>query len=229
METVFKDEAIVLRKSLVGSVDLSITVYTKQVGKENIYISKGQIIKSTVITATEPFNWIKGVFRYVKGKLYLQEIDRYRNLSLPISQDIKKFETAFYINRVFNKYVIFPDEKFYILLKKTFYYLSEGYSPEYIKLNFLSKLVYLSGIYPELDTCQICKAKVSLRNIGTVSVERTGVICSKCFGKRNGYGFYSSLKGLKSVSFQNLEKLKLKKGDIESLIRFFEEYLSKNT
>ncbi len=231
METVFKDEAIVLRKSPVGDFDLSITVYTRQVGKENIYIPKGQLTRTGLITATEPFNWFRGVFKYVKGKLYLQEIDTFKNLAIPISQDLRKFYTAFEINSLFNRYVIFPDERFFILLKKTLYYLTGGKNPEIIKLNFIVKLIYLSGIFPELGRCQKCGMRIDKRTFGYLSVEKAGCICTTCIeesGKMNGYFYVESLKSLKNINFQNLEKLKFTKKQVENLEKFLKDYLSHN-
>lgn len=229
METIFKDEAIVLRKSFVGDFDLSITVYTRQTGKENIYIPKGQIIKSNLITATEPFNWFSGVFKYIKGKLYLQEIDTYRNLALPLAKDISRFNTAFDINFVFNRYVIFPDEKFFILLKKTLYYLSEGVNPEILKINFLVKLIYLSGIFPELDKCQQCSVKINQKNFSVLSIEKAGCLCINCSSNRekfNNYSILNLLKKLKNISFKNIQNINIQKKEIEKLDKFLNAYLS---
>ncbi len=229
MQTIFKDEAIVLRKSPVGSFDLSITVYTKQIGKENIYIPKGQLLKSSIITASEPFNWFKGVFKLIKGKLYLQEIETFQNLAIPISQNLDRFETAFSINKIFHKYVIFPDEKFFILLKKTLYYLSTTDKPEMIKLNFLAKFILLSGIYPELERCQICKTKIRNSNLGTISVEKAGTICTNCTIKKEySKEIYPYIKSLKNINFQSLNRLNIPKKQKQQTEKFFYEYINYN-
>ena len=117
MEGIFKDEAIVLRRSFAGEYDLSVTVYFRKHGKENIYIPKGQLLKSPFITSTEQFNWFKGVFLYRKENVFIREIDSFKNLSLQIASDLDLFETAYYFSNLFNRYVIFPDEKLFIFLK----------------------------------------------------------------------------------------------------------------
>ncbi|NPA51474.1 MAG: DNA repair protein RecO [Aquificae bacterium] len=229
METIFKDEAIVLRKSPVGDIDLSITVYTKQTGKENIYLPKGQVIKSNLITVSEPFNWFRGVFRHIKGKLYLQEIDSFRNLALPITKDLERFYTAFDINITFNRYVIFPDDRFFILLKKTLYYLSQDSAPHIIKTNFIVKLIYLSGIFPQLDKCQICNVKINQKNFGTVSIEKTGCLCKDCIMKnhqRYPFSLIRDINTMKNISFQKLKNINIPKSQLNKIEKFCKVYLS---
>jgi len=144
----FKDEAIILRKSIIWEKDISITVYMKKRGKENIYIQNGALLKSPYISITEPFNIFKGVFYIKKDSVFIQEVERYKNLAILMAKDIEIFKTGFEIVNIFNRYIIYQDEKIYILLKKTFYYLALSKNPKMIKLAFLIKLVYLSGIFP---------------------------------------------------------------------------------
>lgn len=97
---------------------------------------------------TEPFNIFKGVFYIKKDSVFIQEVERYKNLAILMAKDIDIFKTGFEIINIFNRYIIYQDEKIYILLKKTFYYLALSKNPKMIKLGFLIKLVYLSGIFP---------------------------------------------------------------------------------
>ncbi len=228
MENSFKDEAIVLKKTEVGEKDLSITVYMKKLGKENIYIPKGQIIKTFFPTATEPFNWFKGVFVRKKDKVFIKEIDNYKNLALYISKDIDKFYTAFFILDKFYRYVLFSDEKLFILLKKSLYYLLSLKNPEVFKTNFLAKLIYLSGIYPETKRCVTCKSSVTKSNYGGFSIEKSGVVCNRCFNEHKNFLSYKDIKDiqvLKKIPFNKLPTL----GNINNkkLQLFLSEYLDK--
>ena len=65
METLVKDEFIVLKKNLVPDYDLSLTVYFRKQGKENIYIPKGQFLKSPYIYYSEP-SFRGGAYRFHK-------------------------------------------------------------------------------------------------------------------------------------------------------------------
>ena len=228
MENTFKDEAIILKKTEVGDTDLSVTVYMKKAGKENIYIPKGQIIKTFIPTVTEPFNWFKGVFVRRKDKVFIKEVDTYKNLALPISKDIEKFYTAFFIIEKFNRYVLFSDERLFILLKKSIYYLLSIKNLELFKTNFLAKLIYLSGIYPETKNCVSCKGFVNKRNYGGFSIEKSGVLCSRCFDNDKNFLSYKDIKDI-----QILKKIPFNKLDIiesvnnKKLQIFFSEYLDK--
>ncbi len=227
MENTFKEEAIVLKKTPVKETDLSITVYTKTLGRENIYIPKGQIIKSFIPTYTEPLNWFKGVFFRKRDTLYIKEIDRFKNLALPLSKDLEKFYTGFFITDLFNRYAVFPDEKLFILLKKSLYYLQYFGKVEVFKTNFLAKFIYLSGIYPETKHCVICGKKISKSNYGTVSIKHSGVLCSSCVRDDKSFLLYKDLVDiqiLKKIPFQRLKQLK----DMNStrIQTFLKEYLS---
>ncbi|WP_457642907.1 DNA repair protein RecO [Persephonella sp.] len=229
MADLLKDEAVVLRKSLSADYDLSITVFLKKYGKENIYIKNGQKLKSPFITATEPFSWFRGVFIKRKEKFFIKEIDRKVPLGLKISSSADTFKTACEITNTFNRYVIFPDEKAFILLKKTLYYLTERKIPDtLLKLNFLTKLVYVLGIFPELDLCVRCSSKVNSANYGILSSTEGGVVCTTCSKQKTNIPFHTvkELKNLKVVNFKNLPKLNISSSYTAE--RFLMEHLQKN-
>ena len=223
-----KDEGIVLRKSLAGDYDLSITVYFRKYGKENIYIPKGQLLKSPFLHATEPFSWFYGVYFKRKEKFFIKELDRSKSLGLEIAKDINRLKTGFEMLNIFNKYVIFPDEKVFILLKKSLYYLTTDINTDLFRLNFLAKLIYLSGIYPELNQCVRCSTKINRYNYGFLSTNEGGVVCKKCSKKRDTltYQDIKNLRLLKNIKFQSLNKLK--PVSIPKLENFLKDYLSKN-
>ncbi len=238
METIFKDEAIVLRKSYSGEMDLSITVYLKKYGKENIYIPFGQIIKNPIVTVSEPFNWFSGIFIKRRGKVYIQEVDDFKNLSLKISRDLKKFETAFFISKLFNKYVISPDEKYFIFLKKSIYYLLQTKNMENFKLNFLIKFIFLNGIFPNIKNCSICGIDINKSSFGNLSVSNSGVICKSCLNKnqksfRNSEtSFYFEeikiLNRLKTIPFKDLDKFSIHEKTKKKLHNFSLDYIYKH-
>ncbi|WP_457642266.1 DNA repair protein RecO [Persephonella sp.] len=230
MENIFKDEALVLRRSLVGEYDLSITVYFRKHGKENIYIPKGQLLKSPLLTPTEHFNWFKGVFIYRRDKVFIREIDRYKNLALEIAKDLSIFNTAFFFTDIFNRYVLFPDERLFIFLKKSLYYLTKTKNVKNHRINFLVKLIYLSGVSPQLDSCSVCGTKISKTNFKGFSSKHSGLICSKCFSDSvNPYLNFEDiriLKTLEKISFKKIEDIKIK--NPEKLEVFLRGYLKES-
>ncbi len=227
MENSFKDEVIVLKNTKVGDYDLSITVFFKKYGKENIYIPKGQLLKNFTLTTTQPFNWFKGVFLKRKNKIFIKEIDTFQNLALPIARDLEKFYTGFFILDVFNRFVEkeYRDEKIFILLKKTVYYLQKEKNLKNFKINFLAKFIKLSGVYPMLDKCVKCGEKIGQYNFYTVSVEEGGSICKRCSkGKRKILSFkdVKYLEILKKVPFSRLNDFNVK--NKEKLEKFLLDY-----
>ncbi|WP_457644213.1 DNA repair protein RecO [Persephonella sp.] len=227
MEGIFKDEAIVLRRSPAGEYDLSVTVYFRKRGKENIYIPKGQFLKSPYITSTEQFNWFKGVFLYRRENVFVREIDTFKNLSLYISSDLKRFDTAFLYAGLFNRYVIFPDEKLFIFLKKSFYYLTKAKKIENHRINFIAKLIYLSGIFPQLKYCTVCGETISKNNFKGVSVQNGGSVCRSCDDRTlNPFIKYEDIKImdiLSRVSFNKVDSITVR--NPEKIEIFLQDYL----
>ncbi len=210
-----KDEAIVLRSSPSGTNDLSITVFTKGFGKENIYIKGGQILKNMYLPKLQPFNWIKGVFVKYKEKTFIKEIDENVNLSYPFTKDLDKLDTALWILHIFDKFTIFNDEKLYSLLKNTLYYLqfTENRYLQTYKLTFLVKYIALYGILPSFNKCVKCGVKINKKNFQEFSFQKTGSLCKKCSKNKKTDLSYEEL-----VLTAKLLKLKFKDINKQGLI-----------
>jgi len=177
-----KDQAIVLRSSYAGSKDLSITLYIKGVGKENIYIKNGQVIKYPYLPVLQPLNWFKGVFLFYKEKILIKEIEKSVNLGFTYTKDLKKFETSLWILNLFDKYTIFQDEKLFNLLKNSIYHLQfiENEKLKTFKASFLLKYIYTSGIFPSMSRCIRCRKKINSKNFNYFSFKEGGSVCNKC-------------------------------------------------
>ncbi len=235
MEKLVKDEAIILKKSYVGDEDLSVLIYGKKIGKENIYVPKGQLIKHPYVPILEPSNWFKGVFIFKRDKIFIEDIDKHKLLALEISKDLNKFYSLFYIIDIFNKYVGFPDEKLFILLKKSLYYLSVERNISLHQLNFLVKFINLYGIFPELEFCSICGEEINKNNYAGLSNDHSNVVCKNCIKKIDKINYSLNFKDililriLKSLPFKELKNLKLNEKRIKKLKSFLEFYLKKQT
>jgi DNA repair protein RecO (recombination protein O) len=145
MYTFFKDEVIVLKRVFVGEKDLTLTVYSKKSGRESIFIQNGQIIKNLPIVSMTEFSWFYGVFYKIKDKLYISEIDRFKNLALDLVKDYDKVVSAYRVINWLYRFAPHPDERIFILAKKTFYYLTISKNSELLELAFLLRLAYLNG------------------------------------------------------------------------------------
>ena len=145
MYTLFKDQAIVLKRTFVGEKDLSLTVYTKKLGKDSIFIQNGQLIKNLPIVSLTEFNWFSGVFFKIKDKLYINDIDNFKNVAIEIVKDYNRFLSAYNIISWIYNFAPHQDEKIFILLKKTLYYLTLTNDTDLLELSFLVRLMYLNG------------------------------------------------------------------------------------
>ncbi|PMP76047.1 MAG: hypothetical protein C0178_06945 [Sulfurihydrogenibium sp.] len=145
MYTFFKDEVIVLKRVFVGEKDLTLTVYSKKSGRESIFIQNGQVIKNLPIVSMTEFSWFYGVFYKIKDKLYISEIDRFKNIALDLVKDYDKVVSAYRVINWLYRFAPHPDERIFILAKKTFYYLTISQNPELLELAFLLRLAYLNG------------------------------------------------------------------------------------
>ncbi|WP_297886988.1 hypothetical protein [Sulfurihydrogenibium sp.] len=145
MHTLFKDEVIVLKRTFVGEKDVSLLVYTKKLGRESIFIQNGQLIKNLPYVYLTEFSWFYGVFYKVKDKLYINEIDRFQNIAIQLVKDYEKFLSGYNIINWIYRFAPHPDEKIFILLKKTLYYLATSKDVKTLELAFLLRLTYLNG------------------------------------------------------------------------------------
>jgi len=228
MENSFKDEAIVLKKTEVGEIDLSITVFMRKIGKESIYIPKGQLIKNITITASEPFNWFKGVFIKRKEKIFIKEIDDFKNLAIPIAKNLDKFYTGFFILDFFNRYASYEkgEEKLFILLKKSIYYLQKEKNIQNFKVNFLAKLIKLLGIFPQLKKCVSCGKGIDKYSFSVVSIKEGGSLCKKCNYRHKGFLTYRDIvfiSILENIPFNKIGSIHIP--DREKIEMFLIEYL----
>ncbi|NPA58484.1 MAG: DNA repair protein RecO [Aquificae bacterium] len=223
-----KDEAIVLRRSAVGDYDLSLTVYMKKQGKENIYIKQGQRLKSPFLAVSEPFTWFKGVFVKRRENFSIKEVEKSVPIGRELAQSVERFYTGYRLLDLFNRFVIYPDEKVFVFLKKSIYYLTKTENRQTFTANFLAKLIYLSGVFPEVERCVRCGRKVNGKNYRLLSVQEGGVVCTTCSKKRSNlpYSSIRDLKRLKTVSFKELDRIKLENPSLTA--RFLNEYLEKS-
>ena len=218
-----KDEAIVLKSQPVLDSDLSITVYLKKLGKENIFIKGGQRIKHPYLPVLQRSNWIRGVFLQYKDKLLIKEVDKSYNFAATYSKDLNLFYTWNWIVDIFDRYTTFPDEKMFNLLKKTLYHLKATSDVEIYKLRFLLRYIYLQGLFPQIGRCVKCGTPITKENFGSFSFKDGGTICKACSRKKGSDLEYRDLRFVLDVL-----KGKGKKGENVSpklLTEVFKNYL----
>lgn len=226
-----KDEAIVLQTVQVGDKDLSITIYLKNLGKENIYIKGGQIIKNPFLPIVQEFNWFKAVFIKYKGKIFIKEIDKSYNLAVKISQNLDSYFTASKILENFNKYTTFPDKKIFNLIKKTFYFLPLAKNTDLFYTAFLVKYIYLQGIFPFFGKCIKCNTKINQQNFGCFFIKNRGNLCKNCCKSNKTEFTYEDIvfiSRLFKTKYLKLTNLKVNHKNLKFLNQKLNDYLRLN-
>lgn len=148
VEIFFKDEAFVFNRRFVGNNDISVTIYTRKLGIENVYIQGGQIIKNLPYTYLDRFSHLKGVFVKLKEeKIAIHEIDSVNTFGIYVSKEIETFEMLTDVSSLIYTYAPYPDHKIYNLYKKVLFYSIDSISPFKYYIAFLVKLNYLLGVY----------------------------------------------------------------------------------
>ncbi len=218
-----KDEAIILKSQPVLERDLSITVYLKKSGKENIYVKGGQIIKHPYLPILQRSNWIRGVFLHYKEKILIKEIDKSYNFGAIYSRDLNLFDTWNWILDVFDRFTTFQDEKMFNFLKKSLYHLKSAKNLEEYRLLFLIRYIYLQGIFPQISKCVKCGRPINQKTFGTFSFKEGGSICSVCSKKQESDLEYKDLKYISNL----LKGKKERMGNVspELLTEVFKDYL----
>lgn len=181
MEIFFKDEAFVLSRRFTGNSDVSVTLYTRKLGIETVYIQGGQIIKNLPYTYLDMFSHIRGVFIKLKEeKIALQEIDKIKTFGLYVAKNIETLEILADISSLIYTYAPYSDQKIYNLYKKVVFYSTGSESPYKYHLAFLVKFNYLLGVHnpamqenPELIN-RMLNTKIS--EINSIPVDRNTAV-----------------------------------------------------
>lgn len=148
MEIFFKDEAFVFNRRFVGNSDVSVTLYSKRLGIETVYIPGGQIVKNLPYTYLDRFSHINGVFTKIKEeKIGLYEIDKVKTFGLYVARNIETFEMLTDMSSIIYTYAPYADERIYNLYKKVLFYSLQAEYPYGYYLSFMVKINYLLGVY----------------------------------------------------------------------------------
>ncbi|MEZ0324027.1 MAG: hypothetical protein ABWJ98_06945 [Hydrogenothermaceae bacterium] len=148
MEIFLKDQAVVISRRFIGNSDVALSIYTKNMGVENIIIQNGQLIRNLPYIYLDKFTYFDGVFIKLRNdKIYITDIDRVYTLGISISKDYDNFTYSSKMIDFIYKYSPYPDTNIYNLLKKSLYHISRSKNGYKIFISFLVKFNYLLGIY----------------------------------------------------------------------------------
>ncbi|OON96604.1 MAG: DNA repair protein RecO [Epulopiscium sp. Nele67-Bin005] len=176
-------KGLVIKEYVVGEGDKYITLFTKEIGKIQVYATRAKQHQNGLSASTQLF--VYGQFNISKTK------NTYRVASVEIiemfhsiREDILTLSYASYIME-FLLEVTREGEKYHELLNlslHTLWALSKKIiSPKIIKHIFELRALKYLGFMPELTKCVICYADFCETNEKIrFSLEEGGIICGKC-------------------------------------------------
>ena len=177
----YETEGIVIKKNKINNTDVFLTLFSKNLGKIQVFVKNAGNPKSTLNKASHPF--VYGTFSLRGEKTYslagIEMISSFYNFR----ENLKRLSYGSYLLDVVD-HTISEDENnkaLYRLLIDSLMFLSktEGYE-ENIKLYFEINALKALGYMPEVKECISCGVTEEFKKI---SIQDGGVVCEKCSAK----------------------------------------------
>lgn len=181
---ILKTEGIVLKYTNLGEADKILTILTRSSGKIKAIAKGCRKPKSSLLSSSEVFVFSELVL-YKGTNFYHITQAVTRETFYNIRKDLLRLSYATYFTELAETVSDeeLPNERLFLLLAKTLYYLSTGEIPMgLLHLSYQLKLMDISGYRPNLAKCAICKK--AHEDYKRFSVEMGGVICEDCSSDR---------------------------------------------
>jgi len=188
--TVITDDAIILRVRDQGDKDKYVICYTREHGKLRFTVFGGRSTNNVKGRVLQTFSELE-LELGESGHFY-----RFRNaqfIRLPISYDIKQMAYASVVAELTALLTEDhePQEELYELLRSTLKILSQK-NPRLVVISFAIKLLGLSGLAPQMDTCVSCGKAVDYEETSYFSPLQGGLICKECKADFTGEGLQTA-------------------------------------
>ena len=190
-----KVEGVVLKSKNLGDRLRQISIYSDKLGKVNLIFKYGLSefpLKYEPFSISE-FEVIQKRDRWeLKGSRLIRE-------NFPKSREELLFRSR--ISRLIYPYELQPSRRLFELIKT---YISQREHLELSYVAFLSKFLFIEGIFPRIWRCVECGSP----NLSGFSLKKGGVVCKKCRGREDfNWNREMSLQ-LKEITKNPLKKLK---------------------
>lgn len=227
--SIFKSKAIVIKAFDFKESDKLIWLFTEKLGKISVIVKGAKKSKSKLLSLTLPFCF--GDYVLFRGKnLYTLNEGEIINSFQSLLNNLDSLTYASYLCELIDIAMV-EEESNRELFKDlmSVFYLMENNAVDYDLLMraFEVKLIMLSGYKLNLDSCVVCREKISKSDY--INLEFLGGVCEKC-NRHNGlyisYSTYNSLKFLTKASLQNIYKLTLTKENKAELYKLLSAIIS---
>jgi DNA repair protein RecO (recombination protein O) len=180
----YESEGIVLKKIKINDTDVFLTLFSKKLGKIQVFAKGANNPKNSLNKGCHPF--VYGDFSLRGDKTYSLSNVEIKDTFYNFREDLKKLSYASYFVDIVN-HNLNEDENNYELFKLTIESLTilsktKGYE-EKLKLYFELMTLKALGYEPLVTECALCGKKEVFKKF---SVADGGVVCSECASKNNG-------------------------------------------
>lgn len=224
----YKTSGIILKRSNLGEADRIITAFTSEYGKVK-FVAKGvRKINSKMGGTLEPFYLVELLI--LPGKsLDTLASSNIQEIFLNTQTDLERIKLSSLFSEIIDKTM--PDktpnlEIFELLLEC----LRQINTPKLtlIKPFFITNLLMISGLSPELFRCVKCGQDITMNN--SFSVEGGGVVDQKCRPYFNDIinidnNVIKLWRLTTNQSYRNLEKLVVTDNDLDNLESLSRQFL----
>ncbi|MCL6639116.1 MAG: DNA repair protein RecO [Firmicutes bacterium] len=236
MTKLYKVDAVVLRARDCGNADKLLTLFSRERGKIKVMAHGAGRTNSRKRGSVQPFTRSRFLLR--RGR-ELDSVSQCEGLDmhLHLREDLTRLACASYLAELVEALAPEdePNEPLFILLAATLQLMAGG-DPETLALCFAMKAAALSGYFPELEVCAVCRAALG----GNIyfSPDLGGVVCPACREGAPGKvatlnrGLIETMKALARWHPARLHQLKVDspvKEKLRELLReFFRYHLEKD-
>lgn len=228
---IYKTRAVVLKTQDLNESDKLVSLFSEKLGRISVVAKGAKKSKSKFLSLTLPFCYSDYVVFRGKNLYSLTEGELIDSFQVFLN-DLNSLTYASYLCELID-ISLTEEESSRELFKEfvtTFYFMKANIvSLDLLMRNFEVKLMKLTGYCFNLESCAICKKKISTSNY--ISFQYYGGVCENC-EKINGIyispGAYNSLKFLLKVSTDKIYRLILSKDILQELYQVLSVFIYQN-
>ena len=176
-----KITGIVIKEVKLKEADKIITIFSKEMGKVQLYATRAQNIKSPFLAGTQLFTYASFIYSSKNSINFLNQISIINGFE-KIKFDIEKIYYAMYFLEFLDKSVEleYPGKMMFEFIVNTLYTLDGAKEDvKLIRAIYELKMISLLGYTPEVTSCVKCDKEIEGDNYH-FSFEDCGLLCEKC-------------------------------------------------
>lgn len=211
--------AILLRRIDYGDYDLIITLFTFDEGKISVIAKSAKKSTKRFSGVLEIFSVLNVVYRTSQRKgLPVLQAAALKHPFQHIRENIKKTAYASYWAELINQWLEEGEKQIqlYLLFQQVLEKLDQDHLPEEtLSILFQMRFMKLSGFYPNLEHCSVCRMEMEKmrKNRVTFDLVKGGLLCEKCtsgsLNKRSlSKGTIKQLRWLESGDWTKAERIR---------------------